>query len=180
VVLPGLTPILEIILTFIIKTSEVLERSNLNFMKMSAPQAIILFFLTETWLNALCYDHNLFPDCYTVLRSERPSVNKTLGGGVLIALSSRVRSYKRRHNLEYCEECVWVEIPTLDGFNLLIGNHYFPPDAKSENIATYFRFLENYLDTHNFRVIMVADFNTPGFDWKSGLSLSNSHYYSKL
>jgi hypothetical protein len=27
---------------------------------------------------------------------------------------------------------------------------------------------------------MIGDFNTPGFDWKNGLSLPNSHYYSKL
>jgi hypothetical protein len=27
---------------------------------------------------------------------------------------------------------------------------------------------------------MVGDFNAPGFDWKIGLSLPNSHYYSKL
>jgi hypothetical protein len=30
--------------------------------------------LTETWLNDLCYDHNLFPDCYTVSCSDRASV----------------------------------------------------------------------------------------------------------
>ncbi|PNF20040.1 hypothetical protein B7P43_G05817 [Cryptotermes secundus] len=136
--------------------------------------------LTETWLNDLCYDHNLFPDCYTVFRSDRASVNKTRGGGVLTALSSKIRSCKRRYDLESCDECVWVEIPTSDGLNLLIGNHYFPPDANPENIANYFRFLENNLDTHNFRVIMVGDFNAPGFDWKSGLALPNSHYYSKL
>jgi hypothetical protein len=61
--------------------------------------------LTETWLNDLCYDHNLFPDCYTVLRSDRVPVNKTRGGGVLIALSSKVRFYKRWCDLEFCEEC---------------------------------------------------------------------------
>jgi hypothetical protein len=27
---------------------------------------------------------------------------------------------------------------------------------------------------------MVGDSNAPGFDWKRGLSLPNSHYYSKL
>jgi hypothetical protein len=32
----------------------------------------------------------------------------------------------------------------------------------------------------NFRVIMVGDLNTPGFDWERALSLQNSHYYSKL
>ena len=47
-----------------------------------------IFCLTETWLNDLCLDHNLFPDSYTVLRSDRVSANKTRGGGVLTALSS--------------------------------------------------------------------------------------------
>jgi hypothetical protein len=26
--------------------------------------------LSETWLNDLCYDHNLFPNSYTVYRSD--------------------------------------------------------------------------------------------------------------
>jgi hypothetical protein len=30
--------------------------------------------LTETWLNDLCYDRNLFRDCYTVFHSDRASV----------------------------------------------------------------------------------------------------------
>jgi hypothetical protein len=136
--------------------------------------------LAETWLNDLCYDHNLFPDHYTVFRCDRVSTNKTRGGGVLIALSANVRSCKRRYDLEFYEECVWAEIPTFNGFNLLIGNHYFPPDTKPEIIANYFLFVETKLDSQNFRVIMIGDFNTPGFDWESGLSLPNSHYYSKL
>jgi hypothetical protein len=47
-------------------------------------------------------------------------------------------------------------------------------------IANYFLFLENKLDTHNFRAIMVGDINTSGFDWIYGMSLPNSHYYSKF
>jgi hypothetical protein len=180
--LPGLTPILEIILTFIIKTSEVLERSNLNFMKMSASQDYTIICLTEIWLNDLCYDHNLFPDCYTVFRSDGVCKQDTWRWSTHcpILQSSLCR---RRYDLEYCDECLSVEIPTLDGVNLLIGNHYFPPpdpDAKNKNIVNYFSFLRDYLDTHNFRVIMVGDFNAPSFDLKSGLSLPNSHYYSKL
>jgi hypothetical protein len=50
-----------------------------------------------------------------VFRSDRASVNKTSGGRVLIALSSRVRSCKRRQDLESCDECAWVEIPTFEG-----------------------------------------------------------------
>jgi hypothetical protein len=75
---------------------------------------------------------------------------------------------------------VWVEIPTFDGFALLIGNHYFPPDIKPEIIGNYFRFSENKLNTYNFIVIMVGDFITPGFDLKRDLSLPKPHYYSKL
>jgi hypothetical protein len=30
--------------------------------------------LTETWLNNLCYDNSLLPDCYTVFLSESTSV----------------------------------------------------------------------------------------------------------
>jgi hypothetical protein len=127
----------------------------------------------------MCYDHNLFPDGYTVFRSDRICANKTRGGGVLIALSPRVRSCKRRCDLESLEEFVWVEIPTYDGLNLLIGNHYFLPDTKPEIITNYFSFLENNLDTQNFRVILTGDFNTR-FDWKRGLSQANCHYYSKL
>jgi hypothetical protein len=79
----GLTPNPETVLTFIIKTSEVLGSSNLKFMEICA--------LTGKWLNDLCYDHNLFSDCYSVFRSDRVSVNKTLCGGVLNALSSRYK-----------------------------------------------------------------------------------------
>jgi hypothetical protein len=74
----------------------------------------------------LCYDRNLFPAFYTIFRSDSTSINKTRDDGVFIAQSSRVRSYKRRYDLESCDECVWVEIPALDGLNLLIENHYFP------------------------------------------------------
>jgi hypothetical protein len=86
-------------------------------------------------------DHNLFPDSHTVFRSDRVCTNKTREGGVLIALFPRVCSCKRRCDLESLEECAWVEIPTSDGINLLIGNHYFPPDTKPEVITNYFRFL---------------------------------------
>jgi hypothetical protein len=79
------------------------------------------------------------------------------------------------------DKCVWIEISTLDSINLLIGNHYyFSLDAKTEVLTNYFHFLEDKLDTINFRVVMMGDFNTPGFDWYRGLSVPDCHYYSKL
>jgi hypothetical protein len=63
---------------------------------------------------------------------------------------------------------------------MLIGNHYFSPDTKPEVIADYFRHLENNLDTNNTRVILLGDFNAPGFNWESGTLLPKCNFYSKL
>jgi hypothetical protein len=86
------------------------------------------------------------------------------GGGVVTVLSHTIYSFKCRHDLESCDECVLVEIPTYDGLNLLIGTRYSPPpDTKPEYIPNYFCFLENQLDTHNSQVILIGDFNAPCF-----------------
>jgi hypothetical protein len=63
---------------------------------------------------------------------------------------------------------------------LLIANHYFSSDVRPQDIADYFHHLENTLDTNSFRVILLGDFNAPGFNWVRGSSLPNCHYYSKL
>jgi exonuclease III len=48
--------------------------------------------LSETWLNDLCYDHNLFPSRYTVYWSDRLSINKGHGGGVLTTITASLGS----------------------------------------------------------------------------------------
>jgi hypothetical protein len=61
------------------------------------------------------YPGNCFDICYQnvrgVFRSDRASVNETRGGGVLIALSSRVRSYKRRYGLEFYDDVYGLKSP---------------------------------------------------------------------
>jgi hypothetical protein len=74
----------------------------------------------------------------TVFRSDSMSVNKT--SGMEYALPYPPPSYKCRHELESCDECVWVEISTSDGLKFLIGNHCFSPDAKARNIDNYLLF----------------------------------------
>jgi hypothetical protein len=82
--------------------------------------------------------------------------------------------------LNFFQECVWLEITLTDGRNLLIGNHYFAPDVNVDIIRNYFNFLENTLDTLNYRVLLLGDFSVPGFDWNSGLASLNCHFYTKL
>jgi hypothetical protein len=35
------------------------------------------------------------------------------------------------------------------------------------------------LNPQNFRVVLLGDFNVPGFNWTNGFPQANSHYYTK-
>jgi exonuclease III len=157
-----------------------LRHTKLEFYDNVCASNFDIICLSETWLNDLCYDHNLFPNIYTRYRFDRPYIKKVRGGGVLTAITASLGSCNRRYDLELCSECVWVEIPTAEGISILIGNHYFPPDTKPEVITDHFRHLENTLDTNNTRAILLGDLNAPNFNWESGAPLPKCHYYSKL
>lgn len=107
-------------------------------------------------------------------------MHKSRGGGALIAISNTVSGATRGPDLEFFPESVWVEITLSDGRDLLISNHYFAPDIKVDVIDNYFKFLENKLDSLNCRVLLIGDFNVPGFDWDKGLPSPHCHYYTKL
>jgi hypothetical protein len=37
--------------------------------------------------------------------------------------------------------------------------------------------LEQNINAHQYRVIILGDFNTPNYDWINGAPVSNSYYY---
>ena len=49
--------------------------------------------ITETWLNSSINNAELFPSSYHTLRCDRNfnSINRSRGGGVLIALSEKIK-----------------------------------------------------------------------------------------
>jgi hypothetical protein len=47
-------------------------------------------------------------------------------------------------------------------------------------IENYFNSLENKLNTQSLRVVLLGDFNIPGYDWISGLPHASTHYCTKL
>jgi exonuclease III len=140
--------------------------------------------LTETWLNDTIFSHDLFLTSYSVFRTDRDYLNPhtTRGGGVLIIVSNLLQGVMRGHDLETAKEFVWVDIPVSDSFNLLvlIGNHYFPPDCNVTIIDSYLKFLEQNLKAHEYRVIMVGDFNIPNYDRINGAPLPDSRYYNTI
>jgi hypothetical protein len=157
---------------FIIETLEVLGWSNLNFMTFVL--LLLTLFVSLRHGSMTCSVITI----YFII--DTPIIGLTNDGRVLTAITTNLGSCRCRYELELCSEWVWVEIPTVGGINLLIGNHYFTPGTKLEVITDYFWLFENILDTNNFCVIILWDFNAPGFNWESGSPLPNCHYYSEL
>jgi hypothetical protein len=67
-----------------------------------------------------------------------------------------------------------------EGSILFEHTTYFTPDIKVDIINKYFNFLENSLDTLNYQVVLLGDFNFPGYDWNNGSPSPNCHFYTKL
>jgi hypothetical protein len=56
-------------------------------------------------------NYKQFPDSFTIFHSGRVSSTKSRGGGVLIAIWSRVPTFKRRYDLQLYEECFGSKFP---------------------------------------------------------------------
>ena len=80
------------------------------------------------------------------------------GRGYLIAASTQLQSH-RRGDLEYVKECVWVEMRIKDGISLLVGNHYFNTDTKTEDIAVYLNAIRYVLEIDHYWPLFIDDFN---------------------
>jgi hypothetical protein len=61
-----------------------------------------------------------FPEIYTAHRSDRDCHNKLCGEEALIAVYEAVFGTKRRSDLEYFQECVWIDITVTDGLTCLL------------------------------------------------------------
>jgi hypothetical protein len=75
-------------------------------------------------------------------------------------------------------KCVWSKIPASDSFNLVVADLIFLRTAKTKLSKVIS--LEQNLNTRQYRVIMLGDFNAPNYDWISGTPLSNSYHWNKL
>jgi hypothetical protein len=133
--------------------------------------------VTETWLNDSFCNHNLFPDNYFVFHADRVYTDSdiTRGGDILTAVHHSFSGCRRKYDLELASE-----IPILGGFNLHVGNHYFPPNTDVKVIESCFNSVETNLNPQKFHVVLLGDFNVLGYDWVNGFPQANSHYYTKL
>jgi hypothetical protein len=95
--------------------------------------------------------------CYVILYCIIQIILYFLYCDVLTEVHESLSGCKRRFDLELTSECVWIEILLPDGFNLLVGNHYFSPNTDTRIIENYFNSLEINLNPQTFRVVLLGD-----------------------
>lgn len=127
--------------------------------------------LTETWLDDVITDRQLFGHEYTVFRCDRSIRNssKQSGGGVLIAVH-------RRHNASLVfttdrvhVEQLWVKV-SLSSKTLYLCCFYLPPDLKRDmNILnSHLSSIEqvNASLKEQDLLLICGDYNLSCIDWE--------------
>ncbi|XP_062710811.1 uncharacterized protein LOC134288896 [Aedes albopictus] len=130
-----------------------------------------VYAFTETWLNDDTISNQLFDDSFVVYRQDRsPSnSNKSIGGGVLLAVRSGFRS--RLINPPNCSsvEQLWVAISTVDA-KIYVCIVYIPPDRVND-----ISLIESHIDSLNWvvsqmaprdNVVILGDFNMSTISWQ--------------
>ncbi|CAH2087740.1 unnamed protein product [Euphydryas editha] len=147
---------------------------------------------TETWLNSSISDNELFDDRYSIYRRDRESSgfhNKKMGGGVLIAVSKRFKSYRLCERESDCED-LWVRVElgvineTVSYLN--ICGVYIPPPVKKHVLEHFIANANNNLEKFAGETLILGDFNLSSINWNKTNSLalkpetSNSQLNSSL
>ena len=129
---------------------------------------MIIIVLTETWLNDSILDTELFEDRYSVFRCDRMSSGNCKGGGVLIAVSKKVRAH-RLYSFESSCDDLWVQACLTSNSNRVIDNIcaiYIPPPPCFSIME---KFVENcsrvILFTDKTKTLIAGDFNLGSMEW---------------
>ncbi|CAB0020737.1 unnamed protein product, partial [Nesidiocoris tenuis] len=129
-----------------------------------------LLFLSETWLSSSVHTAELRLQNFNIYRSDRSPENnsfKSVGGGVLIAVSNRVRSCRW-----VCRDGVEHLFVTLPDHKLILGCVYLPDYQPASVYDAHFDEVDAISTAFpDFNLILVGDYNVPGVDW---LAWSNS------
>lgn len=125
--------------------------------------------LNETWLNNSFMDAELFTCYYNVYRRDRetsPLQRKKGGGGVLVAISKKIKSCNLKMYESDCED-LWIEIDVLVDKKiekLLLCTVYFPPPVLREHFEHFCNHASSILSKYNLTLI-CGDFNQSNIDW---------------
>ncbi|XP_062542084.1 uncharacterized protein LOC134210075 [Armigeres subalbatus] len=124
-------------------------------------QCFDIIVLVETWLNDVTLSSQIFGPAYEVFRCDRNSNNsrKSVGGGVLIAVNSSLKSKAVVNTSWDCLEQVWTTIELRDR-KLYLCALYIPPLSVRDM---------GYVETH-----FLGDYNLPSITW---IATPNGYLY---
>ncbi|XP_055605590.1 uncharacterized protein LOC129753768 [Uranotaenia lowii] len=130
-----------------------------------------IYAFTETWLNSSVPSSQLFCSDYNVFRCDRSNANsrRSRGGGVLIAVSTKLSSSIENLNIDSIEN-LWVKI-SYDNSSFLIGTAYVPPEKSHDGsvIDLHVDALSAARLRHSAcNVILLGDFNQSQLIWIPG------------
>ena len=129
---------------------------------------------TETWLSPDVKTSELECDNYAVYRRDRTT---GLGGGVLIAISSAIKSTLT--DIQTNSEILWVKINCKGQRDILVGACYRPIVSDKSTTTELFSSIEKLTEKRNFDIFLGGDFNYPGWNWTS-MELKNNTPYVEL
>lgn len=132
---------------------------------ISASQIDIIGF-TESWLNENFSNSEYFDDSYFVERTDRNISVAQRGGGVILALKSKI-PYKRLSEWEekIPFDNIWVSIDTVtSGKSLFINIVYIPPASQYNSYEKYFDEITDIMiaSKPESKFIILGDFNMSG------------------
>ena len=128
------------------------KRDELKLTLTNAQRPVILG-LSETWLDSSVMDAEVSVPCYAMYRRDRGS----RGGGVLVYVTDKCHSRRRKDLEEDGVEILWLEV-RMNQRTLLLGNMYRPPNATSSVLDSLELTLERAVSKQK-KVILMGDFN---------------------
>ena len=135
---------------------------------------MILSWLTSSVLLHWQRDGLTFPtmNCYQpdiVLRCDRKNKG---GGGILLAVKNSIKTVPFNFTSKSLE-LVSVVINCLPK-RVLVCVCYRPPNADTEFLQEFNRFVKSVVDSQLKDIIMISDFNYPSAHWLNGSCFSDS------
>lgn len=129
--------------------------------------------LTETWLNNSVLSSELFDDRYVVYRRDRETAgfhSYKDGGGVLIAVSTKINSVRIDNWQSKCEDLwVTIDISTSHKYRqLALCAVYLPPPLSLPTIDHFIEHCNCVFETTNIPICIIGDFNMAKIDWSPG------------
>lgn len=145
---------------------------------------VIVF--TESWLNNSITNGEFIDPRYVVYRRDRSTskVSKKDGGGVMVAVSNKIKSVRMKH-WESNFEDLWLSIELSVNNNIkkiALCIVYMPPPVKLDSLQNFLDNVNNVLNDVD-DVVILGDFNLGFIDWNRNdgeLHLSPSNYENSL